>query len=174
MTMRIIPAPTAPPAAGDCEIIPVSDDLRRKALVLDCTLEEGIERAARRGEATAAQVRAAFGDWIGAQSARLAAAHRDYRETPGDEERLKELYRAAHDLRGGAPSFGYPLAGRIAHSLSRLLGRVERPSAILVEQHVKALQAVIREGARAEDDPIGAALAAELEILVDEAIDGGR
>lgn len=158
------------PDNGDCLVIPVSDALRRKSLVFDCTLEEGMERAVARANKVVEKIAREFDGWMAAEVDRVRAAHRAYAAEPGNAAHKAALFRAAHDLRGQAASLGYPLAGRIAQSLSRLLSLSLDPKPMLVAQHVEALRAVVREGAKDASDPVGAALAEELELLAEEAL----
>jgi HPt (histidine-containing phosphotransfer) domain-containing protein len=78
------------------------------------------------------------------------------------------LFRTAHDIRGEAATLGFPLAGRIAGSLCRLLE--EAPSAEqipleLVLHHADAIRAASGDDA-AGAGPAGRALADALEAFV--------
>ncbi len=64
-----------------------------------------------------------------------------------------KLFRAAHDIKGEAATFGYPAVGTVAHSLCRLVEHTPDMSRIplaLVEQHVDAVRAITREYGRAD------------------------
>ncbi len=70
-----------------------------------------------------------------------------------DPVTIDELFRAAHDLRGEASTFGYPLIGEVCGSLCHLIdaspdGRF-LPAA-LIAQHVQAVRAMVAE--KAKDD----------------------
>jgi hypothetical protein len=79
---------------------------------------------------------------------------------------MENLYFRAHDLKGLGTTYGYQLITRIAASLCRLIDekdkRVSAPMA-LVDAHIDAIKAAVREDMKADDHPIGGALAAELE-----------
>ena len=67
------------------------------------------------------------------------------------EKTHAELFRAAHDIKGEAATFGYPAVVGAADSLCRLLEHTPGMSRIqltLVEQHVDAVRAIAREHAR--------------------------
>jgi chemotaxis protein histidine kinase CheA len=95
------------------------------------------------------------------QRARLAALAQGF-----DPARLGELFRAAHDIKGGAATFGYPLVAPVAESLCRLIehtpesGQMPAP---LLEQHVDAIRAIVREYARPDIQQIAGALNARLQ-----------
>ena len=157
---------------GDIEAVAVPDTLRRKALVFDCTVEEGIRRAVRQAEASVKQMGRHFEAWIGEEVERLCRAHRDFRAAPGDAHARMAFFRVAHDLRGHAASLDYPLAGRICRSLARLLSLSPALPLALVDRHVDALRAVVRERATKADDPIGSVLADHLEALAEAHLKG--
>ena len=60
----------------------------------------------------------------------------------------EELFRAAHDIKGDAATFGYPSAGAAAESLCRIIEHApdldEVPSD-LIAHHINAIQAIVRE-----------------------------
>lgn len=76
------------------------------------------------------------------------------------------LYRSAHDLRGQAATFGYPLAGEIADGLCTLIEEDDGlPPQPHVDMHVEAIRAIVRENARSRDHLIGSELVARLAQL---------
>ena len=78
---------------------------------------------------------------------------------------------AAHDIKGEAATFGYPLAADVAENLCRLIEHTPdacRVPPALIDQHVDAIRAIIREDAREPGDAVGAALAARLRQVTDE------
>src|SRR5690606_16658072 len=84
---------------------------------------------------------------------------------------FQELFHAAHDVKGDAATFGFPLAAGPAESLCRVLehspdrGRI--PLA-LIDQHVDAVRAIVREYARSDIAEIAAALTRRLRQVSDE------
>lgn len=120
----------------------------------------------RRAEHALAVLSNEFGVWMDAETdalekARLASAHsREIADFNG-------LHRAAHDIRGQAATFGFPLAGEIAEGLCGLIennGDVPPPQA-LVDRHVEAIRAIVRENARGHEHPLGVALVRRLREL---------
>ena len=82
-----------------------------------------------------------------------------------------ELFRAAHDIKGEAETFGFPYAGRVADSLCRLIEHTPDPVRIplaLVTQHVDAVRAIIRETRAGTTDEVAATLTRRLRQVTDD------
>lgn len=109
-----------------------------------------------------------FDRWMNAETDALEAAREAASRSPTPGA-LADLYRVAHDMRGQAATFGFPLAGEIADGLCSLMERLgdRRPPQDLVDRHVEAIRAIVREGARDREHPLGAALARRLADLRD-------
>ena len=90
----------------------------------------------------------------------------------GFTERTHEaLFRAAHDIKGEAATFGYPAAAGVAESLCRLLEHTPEIGQIpiaLVDQHVDAVRAITREYARPDLADMARALTLRLRDVTDE------
>jgi HPt (histidine-containing phosphotransfer) domain-containing protein len=81
------------------------------------------------------------------------------------------LFRAAHDIKGEAATFGYPWIAALADSLCRLIEHTPEVTHIplsLVDQHVDAVRAIVRESARADIATIAEALAKRLREVTEE------
>lgn len=167
--MRIIPPKKREPA-GDVEIIPQPDDLKRRALVVDGDYEDAATPAVRRAQNALERVRTQAREAFAAEGARLFAAFADHARDPRDGAARERVFRAAQDLRGLSPELGEAVAGRIAASLARLLGLCHAPSPALVRAHVDALRAALRDGAAGRMDPLAEQVADELEKRANEAI----
>ena len=102
--------------------------------------------------------------WLGAELVRLAAARDGWRRSRSAQA-THALRGCAHDLKGLAGTCGFPLAGRMAGSLERLL-QVSEPPPRLVDAHVEAVRATVGEAARAADHAVGVRLAEALEHAV--------
>ncbi|MCC5980794.1 MAG: Hpt domain-containing protein, partial [Oceanicaulis sp.] len=79
------------------------------------------------------------------------------------------LFTVAHDLRGLGTTYDYPLVTRMAASLSRLVETSEKRANVplgLVEAHVGAIRAALRQNIRTDDNAVGRSLAEELETRV--------
>ena len=76
------------------------------------------------------------------------------------------LFFRAHDLKGLGGTDQYPLVTRLAGSMCRLLDNADQRMAAplpLLEAHIQAIKAVVRDKIQTDDHPVGKALAEELE-----------
>ena len=102
---------------------------------------------------------------------RLEAARGEMRREGMTKKTHNELFRAAHDIKGEAATFGYPAIAPIAESLCRLLEHtpdIKRIPLALVEQHVDAVRAIAREHTRADRAGMARALGRKLREVTDE------
>ncbi|MBW8708006.1 MAG: Hpt domain-containing protein [Alphaproteobacteria bacterium] len=133
----------------------------------------GIDLAAmKRAESAMETLKSEFGDWIAEDVAALIAARARYAKTP-DAGARDALLRAAHDIKGQAPTFNYPLIARVAASLSRMIGEIPPGGAIplsLVDAHVTAIQVIHKNRMQDTNDKTAQALCAELDARVDELV----
>lgn len=118
-----------------------------------------------------------FDNWMDTEIAALERARRGLSNAPGLIE-FDSLYRAAHDIRGHAATLGFPLVGEVADGLCTLIERLgsQRCPQDLVDRHVEAVRAMVREGVRSRDHPLGVALVRRLaelrrQIVPDDADD---
>lgn len=133
----------------------------------------GVDMAAiRRAEAAMETLRAEFNDWAGDDVARLGEARDRYAKAPGKEAR-EELFRTAHDLKGQADTFEYPMIARIAASLTRLIDGTRPGSDVplgLIDAHVAAIRIIFRDKIKSTTDKVASVLADELDARVTEAV----
>lgn len=124
------------------------------------------QNAIARAEAALDKLSDQFGDWINEEVGRLSDAWAAYEKAPGTRQAKYELHRRSHDLKGLAPTYGYPLVGRICASLCKLTGDehgdINAPVALL-KAHVDAAKAAVSGKVMGADHPVGLALASELE-----------
>jgi HPt (histidine-containing phosphotransfer) domain-containing protein len=124
-----------------------------------------------RAEAALDELAAEFAGWMNAECDRLEAARREARREGMTKKTHNEVFRAAHDIKGEAATFGYPAVAPVADSLCRLLEHtpdIERIPLALVEQHVDAARAIAREHARADRAGMASALTRRLRDVTDE------
>jgi hypothetical protein len=110
-----------------------------------------------------------FGTWMDSESERLDRARKAMRRPDGDQDNLRLLYHASHDIKGEAATFGYPLVAPAAESLCRLIEESTDSSRIpftLVDQHVNAIRAIVREYARPDIEKMAGDLAERLRAVV--------
>ncbi len=83
---------------------------------------------------------------------RLDAARREVKAKGFSKATHEALFHAAHDIKGEAATFGFPAVAAPADSLCRLIEHTPDMARIpltLVDQHVDAVRAIIRESAPA-------------------------
>jgi hypothetical protein len=124
------------------------------------------QNAIARAEAALDKLSDQFGEWIHEEAAKLSEAWAGYEKAPGTRQAKYELHRRSHDLKGLAPTYGYPLVGRICASLCKLTGDehgdINAPVALL-KAHVDAVKAAVNGKIMGADHAVGLALATELE-----------
>ncbi len=133
----------------------------------------GMDMAAmKRAEAAMDTLKSQFGDWIAADVRALIAARARYARTP-DAPSRGALLRAAHDIKGQAATFNYPLVARVAGSLSRMIGELPESMNVplsLVDAHVSTIQVIHKNSLQDTSDRTAQALCAELDARVEEIV----
>ena len=123
------------------------------------------QKAIARAEAALEKLSSQFGDWINEELTKLLEAWGKY-EAVQNPVTKNELHRRAHDLKGLAPTYGYPLVGRICATLCKLTGdehgEITAPVSLL-KAHVDAVKAAVNGKIMGANHPVGLALASELE-----------
>ncbi len=112
---------------------------------------------------------AQFGQWLEDEITKLDAAHAQVRAQGVNAQTTEALYFRAHDLKGLGATYQYPLVTRLAGSLCKLLDDPARRLAApakLIDAHVDAIKAVVRDKIQTDDHPTGRALAETLEAQV--------
>jgi HPt (histidine-containing phosphotransfer) domain-containing protein len=152
---------------ADHEVITPAHNLRN---VLKAAAEDDADPVAR-AEAALAELSSEFGAWMHAECDRLEASRLNVAKLGMTDKPREELFRAAHDIKGEAATFGFPGVTGVAESLCRLLEHTPEPSRIplaLVDQHVDALRAIAREYGRSDIAQMARALTARLREVTDE------
>ncbi len=124
-----------------------------------------------RAEAALARLSPEFSDWMHADCERLDQARNRVRQAGMEPPEREALFRAAHDIRGQAVTFGFPLVADVAASLCRLIEETRDPRRIplaLIDQHVDAVRAIVREHARQHADAVAEKLIRSLREASDE------
>jgi HPt (histidine-containing phosphotransfer) domain-containing protein len=140
---------------------------------------DAIDPVARAEQALAA-LSVEFSGWMDSECARLDAARLAIRDRGMSERTREALFHAAHDIKGEAETFGFPLAAAAAASLCRLLEGVPEGQPIpliLIDQHVDAVRAIVREHAQPDAEQTAAQLTAKLrEVTADflRSVNGGQ
>jgi chemotaxis protein histidine kinase CheA len=155
-------------AFADHHVITQPNPLRRVLRRVD---EKDLDDPVARAEQALAGLSGEFKDWMAIECDRLAAAHAAILRQGFTTETREELFRAAHDIKGDAATFGFPTAGAAAESLCRIIEHapdLERVPAELIAHHINAIQAIVRENATIDNAGMAAALSRKLRGVADE------
>ncbi|PZO02058.1 MAG: Hpt domain-containing protein [Alphaproteobacteria bacterium] len=112
---------------------------------------------------------AQFGQWLQDEINKLEAAQAAIRADGLNARTAEALYFRAHDLKGLGSTYEYPLVTRLAGSLCKLLDDpASRPQVPvrLIDAHVDAIRAVVRDQIQTDEHPTGRILAEALEAEV--------
>jgi HPt (histidine-containing phosphotransfer) domain-containing protein len=153
---------------GDYEMITPSNELRMA--VSEAPAMGGDDPVAR-AEGALAKLSSQFSSWMESESERLDVARRNIKAQGFTKETRDALFLAAHDIKGEAATFGYPFVASSADSLCRLIEHtpdMNRVPVALVDQHVDAVRAIIREKARPDVAQIAEALTKRLREVTDD------
>jgi hypothetical protein len=118
-----------------------------------------------RAEAALARLSGNFGPWLAEEILHLAAVRARVRVSGFNAETAAVLNVRVHELKSLGETYGFPLVTQIAESLCRLIEDEEtRLSAplFLIDAHIDAMSAAVRDGVRSDDDPLGRALVTAL------------
>lgn len=132
----------------------------------------GIDAGAiARAEEALRSMSAQFGQWLQDEIVKLDKAQADIRAQGYNARTAEALYFRAHDLKGLGTTYQYPLVTRLAGSLCRMMDdptkRMTAPL-ILLDAHIDAIKAVVRDQIQTDDHPTGKILAETLEARVAE------
>ncbi len=124
--------------------------------------------AVARAEAALKSLSGQFGAWLQDELAKLDAARAAIRAGGFTQANADQLYLHAHDLKGLGTTYEFPIVSRMAASLCRLIESPARRTAApleLVDSHIDAIRAAVKDGIKTDDHPLGHALVSELERL---------
>jgi chemotaxis protein histidine kinase CheA len=158
---------------GGTRLIHLSGTLRAKAAVRNSDASGVDDLSIAAAESAMKDLSGDFQNWMGDEVNRLVAAFDEYRSNGPGERDTSNLYRAAHDIRGQASAFGYPLAAEIADSLAKLLDKIE-PDYLpvqLITHHVDAVRAVYRSQIRDYANPIAVQIIHNLNKAIDRVVE---
>jgi HPt (histidine-containing phosphotransfer) domain-containing protein len=153
---------------ADHEVITPQNKLRKA--VSDKPLLPGEDPVAR-AEQALAELSSEFGSWMDSECERLDAARNGVKKSGFTKTTKEALFHAAHDIKGEAATFGYPAVAAVADSLCRLIEHTPDATHIpikLLDQHVDAVRAIIREYSRSDAKELSAMLTKRLREVTDE------
>ena len=133
--------------------------------------ENDLDDPVGRAEQALAGLSGEFKDWMGVEVARLAAAHAAILKEGFSEEWGEELFRAAHDIKGDAATFGYPAAAAVSESLCRIIEHAPDLNAVpgeLIAHHVNAILAIVHGHTKFDTAVVSGELSRRLRKVADE------
>jgi hypothetical protein len=128
--------------------------------------------AIAKAEAALKSLSGNFAQWLQDELTKLEAARQAVR-AEASPATMESLYLRTHDLKGLGTTYGYPMITRLAASLCQLTDDAEKrakASIALVDAHIDAIRAAVRDDIKTDDHPVGRALAEELEARVAKAL----
>jgi chemotaxis protein histidine kinase CheA len=155
---------------ADHEVILPSNKLKKAVQKLKPDAKLDFDPVAQ-AEAALAELAGDFRQWMEQEVVRLDTARHAVRASGFNQGTRDALFLAAHDIKGQATTFGFPLVTPVADSLCRLIEHtpeMERIPMGLVDQHVDAVRAITHRNTRGDSDSNAARLAEMLRHVTDE------
>jgi hypothetical protein len=125
--------------------------------------------AIAKAEAALKSLSANFAEWLQDELSKLEAARARIKTEGLTPQSTENLYLRAHDLKGLGSTYEFPIITRMAGSLCRLIDDPDKRTnapLFLIDAHIDAIRASVRDNIRDETNPIGRHLAEELEAQV--------
>jgi HPt (histidine-containing phosphotransfer) domain-containing protein len=152
---------------GDHHVITPPNPLRK---VLRRVIGKDLDDPVARAEKALAGLSGEFKNWMTIETDRLAAAHAAILRDGFTNANSEELFRAAHDIKGDAATFGFPSAAAAAESLCRIIEHApdldEVPSD-LIAHHINAIEAIVRERTKLDTVSMASELSRQLRGVAD-------
>ena len=133
--------------------------------------ESDLDDPVARAEKALADLSGEFKTWMTIEADRLSAAHAAVLRHGFTDDITEELFRAAHDIKGDAATFGFPSAAAAAESLCRIIEHapeLEEVPPDLITHHIDAVQAIVRERTKLDTVVMANALSRQLRGVADE------
>jgi len=124
-----------------------------------------------RAEKALAGLSGEFKTWMLVEADRLSAAHARILKDGFTDANGEELFRAAHDIKGDAATFGYPSAGAVAESLCRVIEHapdLDNVPSELILHHINAVQAIVRDHTKLDSTKVAGELSRRLRKVADD------
>lgn len=124
-----------------------------------------------RAEQALAGLSGEFKAWMTTEVNRLSAAYAAIRNDGFTKDRRDEMFRASHDIKGDAATFGFPAAAGVAESLCRVIEHapdLEKVPAELFTHHINAILAIVQENTKLDTISVSAELSRRLRKVADD------
>jgi HPt (histidine-containing phosphotransfer) domain-containing protein len=133
--------------------------------------EQDLDDPIARAEKALAELSGEFKAWMLVEADRLSAAHAAILKNGFTERNSEELFRAAHDIKGDAATFGHPAAAAVAESLCRIIEHapdLDNVPSELIVHHINAVQAIVRDHTKLDSTTVAAELSRRLRNVADD------
>jgi HPt (histidine-containing phosphotransfer) domain-containing protein len=153
---------------ADHHVITQPNPLRK---VLRRVAANDLDDPVARAEKALAGLSGEFKSWMTIEADRLSAAHGAILKNGFTSLTREELFRAAHDIKGDAATFGFPSAGAAAESLCRIIEHapdLHHVPSDLIAHHINALQAIVRQRTKLDTASMASELSRQLRGVADE------
>ena len=153
---------------ADHHVILQPNPLRK---VLRRVADEDLDDPVARAEKALADLSGEFKNWMVIETERLAASHAAILKDGFTKAACEELFRAAHDIKGDAATFGFPSAATAAESLCRVIEHAPDLAKVpseLIAHHINAIQAIVRERTKLDTISVAGELSRRLRGVADE------
>jgi HPt (histidine-containing phosphotransfer) domain-containing protein len=152
---------------GDHHVITPPNPLRK---VLRRVIGKDLDDPVARAEKALAGLSGEFKNWMTIETDRLADAHAAILRDGFTNANREELFRAAHDIKGDAATFGFPSAAAAAESLCRIIEHapdLDEVPADLIAHHINAIEAIVRERTKLDTVSMASELSRQLRGVAD-------
>jgi HPt (histidine-containing phosphotransfer) domain-containing protein len=153
---------------GDHHVIMQPNPLRKVLRRVD---DEDRDDPVARAEKALADLSGEFKNWMIIETERLAVSHAAILRDGFTKAAREELFRAAHDIKGDAATFGFPSAAVAAESLCRVIEHAPDLAKVpseLIAHHINAIQAIVRERTKLDTISVAGELSRRLRGVADE------
>jgi HPt (histidine-containing phosphotransfer) domain-containing protein len=153
---------------ADHHVITQPNPLRK---VLRRVSEKDLDDPVARAEQALAGLSGEFKNWMSIETDRLSEAHAAILRDGFTDYTHEELFRAAHDIKGDAATFGFPSAAAAADSLCRIIEHAPDLNQVppeLIAHHINAIQAIVRERTKLDTASMASELSRKLRGVADE------
>ena len=162
------PGTTQIESFADHHVITQPNPLRE---VLRRVAANDLDDPVARAEKALAGLSGEFKNWMTIEADRLSAAHGAILKNGFTSLTREELFRAAHDIKGDAATFGFPSAGAAAESLCRIIEHapaLDHVPSDLIAHHINAIQAIVRQRSKLDTASMASELSRQLRGVADE------
>lgn len=150
------------------EIINVPNTLRAKVGGKLGALDAA---AIAKAEAALADLSGQFENWLQDEVTKLENVQTKIKTEGWNATNGEMMFFSAHDLKGLGTTYGYPLITRLAGSLCKMTddaAKREQAPRLLIDAHLDAIRACVRDQIKEDTHPVGKVLAETLEARVKE------